>query len=91
MRSRIKALFEPPADRLEPKAIAPQMQDIFYSLVFFPNYLLPTIQTKPNLAPILDRIWQGLRNLIQQWTELLIKNRVYCDADKIFKRTFVST
>ena len=67
------------------------MQDLFYSLVFFSNYLQPTIQTKPDLAPALDRVWQGLRNLIQKWTELLIKNRAYCDADGIFKRTFVST
>ena len=88
---QFKALFQPPAERLEVQAIASQMQDIFYSLVFFPNYLQPTIQTKPYLAPALDRVWQGIRNLIQQWTELLIKNRAYCDADKIFERTFIST
>ncbi|MGK7951898.1 MAG: DNA translocase FtsK [Xenococcaceae cyanobacterium] len=88
---QFKDLFEPSAKQLEAKAIASQMQDIFYSLVFFPNYLQPTIQTKPDLAPALDRVWQGLRNLIQKWTELLITNRAYCNANEIFDRTFVST
>jgi S-DNA-T family DNA segregation ATPase FtsK/SpoIIIE len=88
---QFKALFEPSAKQLEAKAIASQIQDIFYSLVFFPNYLQPTIQEKPHLASALNQIWQGLRNLIQKWTELLITNRAYCNANEIFDRTFVST
>ncbi|MDJ0532939.1 MAG: DNA translocase FtsK [Xenococcaceae cyanobacterium MO_207.B15] len=88
---QFKDLFEPSAKQLKLEAVASQMQDIFYSVVFFPNYLQPTIQTKPDLAPALNQIWQGLRNLIQQWTQLLIKNRAYSNADEIFDRTFVST
>lgn len=88
---QFKDLFVPPAEELKAKEIASQMQYIFYSLIFFPNYLQPTIQTKPDLAPALSQIWQGLRNLIQRWSELLIKNRAYCNADEIFERTFVST
>jgi S-DNA-T family DNA segregation ATPase FtsK/SpoIIIE len=87
---QFKALFQPPVEKLEKDAIASEIQNLFYSLVFFPHYLQPTIQTKPNSAQALDRIWQGLRNLIQQWTELLIKNRAYCDANDLFDRTFVS-
>ena len=89
--SQFKALFEPSAKQLKVEAIASQMQNIFYSLVFFPHYLQPTIQTKPNLAPALDRVWQGIRNLIKKWAELLINNRAYCDADKLFDRTFISS
>ena len=88
---QFKALFVPSAKQLEIEEVASQMQNIFYSLVFFPNYLQPTIKEKPDLAPALDRIWQGLRNLIQRWSELLIKNRAYCNADEIFDRSFVST
>ncbi|MDJ0571430.1 MAG: DNA translocase FtsK [Pleurocapsa sp. MO_192.B19] len=95
---QFRALFEPSVEKLEIEAIAKlvedialEMQDIFYSRVFFPNYLQPTIQTKPELAPALNQIWQGLRNLIQKWTELLIKNRAYCNANDIFERTFIST
>ena len=87
---QFKDLFEPSAQLLKAKEIASQMQDIFYKMVFFPNYLKPTIQEKPNLAAALNQIWQGLRSLIRRWTELLIKNRAYCNADEIFDRTFVS-
>ena len=88
---QFKALFEPSPEQLEVDAIASTMQNIFYRLVFFPNYLQPSIQTKPHLAPALNRVWQGLRNLIYKWTELLIKNRTYCEADEIFDCTFVAT
>ena len=88
---QFKALFKPSPEQLEVNAIASKMQNIFYSLVFFPNYLQPSIQTKPHLAPALNWVWQGLRNLIYRWTELLIKNRTYCEADEIFDCTFVAT
>ncbi|MDJ0648050.1 MAG: DNA translocase FtsK [Xenococcaceae cyanobacterium MO_188.B19] len=88
---QFKDLFVPPVEELKAKEIAYQMQNIFYRLVFFPNYLQPTIQTKPDLAPALSQVWQGLRNLIQKWTELLIINRAYCNANELLTKTFVST
>lgn len=89
-KPRFKTLFEPSVEKLEKEAIASESQNLFYSLVFFPHYLQPTIQKNPHSAQALNQIWQGLRNLIQQWTELLIKNRAYCDAKDLFDRTFVS-
>ena len=88
---QFQALFKPSANNLKLDAIAPQMRDLFYNLVFFPNYLQPTIQTKPELAPALNQIWQAIGNLIHKWTELLIKNRVHCNFDCLFDNTFVAT
>ena len=88
---QFKALFKPSASQLEAQAISSQMQDMFYSLVFFPNYLQPIIENEPDLASLLNQVWQGIRNLIQKWTELLIKNRADCNADEIFECTFIAT
>ena len=85
------ALFEPSVAKLEVETIASQMQDIFYSSVFFPNYLQPAIQDRSASAPTLQRIWLGIRNLIYKWTELLIKNCIHCNANRLFDRTFVAT
>jgi S-DNA-T family DNA segregation ATPase FtsK/SpoIIIE len=87
---QFKTLFQPPVEKLDQNAIAFEVQNLFYSLVFFPNYLQPTIDKKPNSGRALTQIWQGLKNLIQQWTELLIKNRAYCDVNDLFDRTFIS-
>ncbi|MDJ0595105.1 MAG: DNA translocase FtsK [Pleurocapsa sp. MO_226.B13] len=93
-----KALFEASVEKLEVDAIAKlvediasQMQSIFYSLVFFPKYLQPAIKTKPESALALDRVWQAIGNLIYKWTELLIKNRLHCNANKLFETTFIAT
>ena len=88
---QFKALFEPAAKKLEVEAISSQIQNIFYRQVFFPHYLQPAIQNKPESAPALDRVWQGIKNLIQKWTELLIKNRIHCNTNQLFETTFVST
>ena len=88
---KFQALFEPPLAKLEANKIALEMQNIFYSHVFYPKYLQPAIKQQPELAPALNQIWQGIRNLIQKWTELLIKNRIHCNADRLFENTFVST
>ncbi len=88
---QFRALFEPSVAKLEVEAIAFQMQNMFYSSVFFPDYLQPAIQDRSASAPTLQRIWLGIRNLIHKWTELLIKNRIHCNPDKLFDRTFVAT
>ena len=89
--AQFQALFEPSANNLEVEAIASGMRNLFYNLVFFPNYLQPAIQTNPQLAPALNKVWQAMGNLIYKWTELLIKNRVHCNADRLFDRTFMAT
>ncbi|RMF27336.1 MAG: cell division protein FtsK, partial [Cyanobacteria bacterium J083] len=86
---QFQAIFQ--AEQLETQKVAFQMQDLFYRQIFFPHYLQPAIQNKPHLAQPLNQVWQGLKNLIQQWSELLIKNRAYCTAETLFNRTFVST
>ena len=88
---QFRALFEPSVAKLEVEAIASQMQNMFYSSVFFPDYLQPAIQDRSASAPTLQRIWLGIKNLIHKWTELLIKNRIHCNPDKLFDRTFVAT
>ncbi|GAB4243764.1 MAG: hypothetical protein Kow0049_33410 [Stanieria sp.] len=90
LEPQFKSLFKPSVEKLDQNAIAVEVQNLFYSLVFFPHYLQPTIDKKPNSGQALTQIWQGLKNLIQQWTELLIKNRAYCDVNNLFDRTFVS-
>lgn len=88
---QFRALFEPSVAKLELEAIASQMQSMFYSSVFFPNYLQPAIQDRSASAPTLQRIWEGIGNLIHKWTKLLIKNRIHCNANRLFDRTFVAT
>ena len=89
--AQFQALYEPSANHLKVDAIANQMRNLFYNLVFFPNYLQPAIQTPPEPAPALNQVWQAMGNLIYKWTKLLIKNRVQCNIDRLFDSTFVAT
>lgn len=86
---QFQALFEPPAEQLNIEAIAYEMQQLFYQLKFFP-YLQAAITENPAQSVALHQIWQGLTRLIQQWAKLLVKNRQYCLADAVIRRTLIA-
>lgn len=86
---QFQALFESSLEQLNVEAIASQMQQLFYQLKFFP-YLQTAIKDNPAQAVALHQIWQGLTILIQQWAKLLVKNRRYCLADEVIRRTLIA-
>lgn len=83
------ALFKPAAAQLKVEDVASQMQQLFYELTFFP-YLQATVQKDSSKAPALLQLWQGLKDLIRRWAELLVINRRYCSAEAVIRNTFVS-
>lgn len=85
---RFQALFTPEASLLNIEDLAPQMQKLFYELVFYPH-LQATLQSNPDKVQALYQIWQGLQRLIRRWTELLIRNRQYCSAQDVIPKTLV--
>lgn len=70
---------------LDREKITKQIQQFFYELVFFPY-----LQKNQQQATTLYQIWQGVRQLINKWADILIKNLEHCQADLVFDRTFVS-
>lgn len=86
---RLHALFELPVEQLNVEAITSQMQQLFFELSFYP-YLQAAIQEDPAQATALHQIWQGLTKLIRYWTELLIRNRRYCNAENLIHNTFIA-
>lgn len=86
---RFQALFEPAFEELQPSAIAPGLQKLFYDLAFFP-YLQSAIQNDPSKAAALHQLWQGLTGLIGRWAELLVGNRRYCSAKEVIAKTFLA-
>ncbi|WNZ23884.1 cell division protein FtsK [Leptolyngbya sp. NK1-12] len=86
---QFQELFAAKPDQLNAEAIASQMQDAFFNLVFYP-YLQAKIERDPSTAPALNQLWQGLIGLIQQWTRLLVNNRRYCSADDLISKTFLA-
>lgn len=86
--SRFRSLLAPSAEHLNVEEVATGMQQLFYELVFF-NYLRSKIRDRPEIAPILNQIWQGIRGLIHHYAEFLVANRVYCHADTVLEETFV--
>ncbi|MEL6385408.1 MAG: DNA translocase FtsK [Cyanobacteria bacterium J06626_18] len=83
------SLFEGDAERLEVAAIAQELQQRLYKTHFFP-YLQQTIAQEPSKAKALHQLWQGLKGLIQRWTELLVSNRRYCSFDEVIAKTFIA-
>jgi DNA segregation ATPase FtsK/SpoIIIE, S-DNA-T family len=86
--SRFRSLLSPATEHLNAEEVASGMQQIFYEKVFF-DYLQSKIQENPNIALILNQIWQGIRGLIHHCAEFLVANRVYCHADSVISATFV--
>lgn len=81
--TRFHRLFTPPAEQLDTAAIATQIQSYFYELEFY-HYLQ---ESDASQADTLYKIWQGLIRLIQQWAELLVKNRRFCTAESVITKT----
>ena len=78
-------------ENLEVKSVASQMQLLFYNKVVFPKYLEPIIAKNEPKSILVNRVWQGIIQLIRQWAELLIDNSKYCrDRNKIITRTFLA-
>ncbi|NET02172.1 MAG: cell division protein FtsK [Sphaerospermopsis sp. SIO1G1] len=84
----IKYLFTHDSSKLNVEEIASEIQQIFYTIKFFP-YLQKSISQDDSKAPALLQIWQGIQGLIKKFTELLIINRRYCSAETVFKNTFI--
>lgn len=86
---RFQVLFEPEADQLNVEAIAQQLQQLFYELSFFPH-LQAAVKIDPGKAPALYQLWEGLKGLIQRWTQLLVQNRRYCSASEVISKTLIA-
>ncbi len=87
--AEFRSLFEPPAEQLNVEAIASEMQQLFYNQTFFP-YLQTAIQEDSSQAVALYQTWHGLTKLIRHWTELLVKNRRYCNAEAVIHSTLIA-
>lgn len=86
---QFREIFRPNPKELDPEQVTQAMQTIFYESIFFPG-LQKVAQSKPENVPILQTIWEGLRGLIQHWSELLVKNRYYSNYHNIISQTFIS-
>lgn len=86
---QFKQLFKPSAKDLDAEHISQEMQRMFYEDTFFP--LLQKVATnKPENVPALQQVWEGLRGLINHWSELLVSNRFYSNYHSVISETFVS-
>ena len=85
----IAALLVPPADQLDAKTIAQQIQQQLYRTVFFP-LVQKTIQTAPNKVASLNQLWEGITGLICRWAELLVSNRQICEPQDVIRKTFLA-
>lgn len=87
--SRIQVLFAGKFEELVVEAIANQIQQLFYELIFFPY--LETIITKDiTLATKLYQVWQVLTKLIFNMSEIIVKNRRYCHESVVVRRTLIT-
>jgi DNA segregation ATPase FtsK/SpoIIIE, S-DNA-T family len=79
----IAALFAAESSVLDTATIAAQIQQRFYAQQFFPY-----VQQNPSQATGLLNIWQGLRGLIAQFTDRLVRNRQYYSTSQVVAATF---
>ncbi|NBD15920.1 MAG: cell division protein FtsK [Cyanobacteria bacterium] len=84
-----REIFKPKPQELDSEEVTQKMQKRFYDQIFFPR-LQKVAQSKPENVPVLQQIWQGLRGLMQHWSELLIQNRYYANYHNVISQTFVS-
>jgi DNA segregation ATPase FtsK/SpoIIIE, S-DNA-T family len=82
-------LLQPEASSLDAEAIGLQMQELFYTHLFFP-YLQSVVQTQFGRVDTLQRLWQALGGLIQRWATLLVNNRRQCRATEVIAKTFLA-
>ncbi|NJR58858.1 MAG: cell division protein FtsK [Cyanobacteria bacterium CRU_2_1] len=85
--SDLQTLFNPPAEQLQIETITAQIQQRFFELEFSP-YLQDAIKNDDRQAPALLQVWQGLQGLIKRFSELLITNRYFCNAESLVSHTF---
>ena len=96
-KPQFAALFQPPAKELNGEAIASKMQQFFYELKFY-KYLETETKKNSDVASAtlrerslaLSQIWQSLIALISEFSELLVKNRHYCQPDSLIRRTLIA-
>ncbi|MEB3342451.1 hypothetical protein [Okeania sp.] len=86
--SKVQVLFTGQFEGLEVGAIANQIQQLFYELIFFP-YLQTIITKNISLATCLYEVWQVLIKIIFHITEIIVKNRRYCHESVVFRRTLI--
>lgn len=87
--SRIQFLFEGQFEELVVGAIANQIQQLFYELIFFPY--LQTIVTKDStLATGLYQVWRALTRVIYKLSKIIVKNRGYCHESVVIRRTLIT-
>ena len=87
--SRIQFLFAGQFEGLVVGAIANQIQQLFYELIFFP-YLQRKITQDATLAIALYKVWQVLTKLIFKISEIIVKNRRYCHERVVVRRTLIT-
>ncbi|MBW4460779.1 MAG: PD-(D/E)XK nuclease family protein [Nodosilinea sp. WJT8-NPBG4] len=87
--SEFQLMLTAEPESLEVNAIAQSFQQRLYQSIFFP-YLQQSVAEKPEKAQALHQLWQGLKGLIQRWTELLVSNRRFCKADEVMQKTFLA-
>lgn len=81
-------LFRPPASELVVEQIADSIQQLYYKKIFY-AYLQKATSKDSNLAQPLLKVWQGLKELILRFAELLVINRHYCSAESVIRETFI--
>ncbi|MDJ0556297.1 MAG: PD-(D/E)XK nuclease family protein [Microcoleaceae cyanobacterium MO_207.B10] len=87
--SIIQVLFAGQFEELVVEAIANQIQQLFYELIFFP-YLQTIITKNITLATGLYQVWQVLTKLIFNMSEIIVKNRRYCHESVVVRRTLIT-
>jgi S-DNA-T family DNA segregation ATPase FtsK/SpoIIIE len=69
--------------------LAKRMQKLLYEKVVF-SYIKSIEESQKKKLASTVNLWHGLKSLINQWAELIIKNLVYCSPQKVVQRTFLS-
>lgn len=87
--SRIQALFAGQFEDLMVEAIANQIQQLFYELIFFP-YLDTIITKDSSLATAFYQVWQLLTRLILNISKIIVENRRYCHESIVVRRTLIT-
>lgn len=65
-----------------------RLQKIIYKNVVYP-YIKKIKQSQTKKLASTLNLWKGLKNLINQWAELIISNLAYCTPQKVINKTFL--
>ncbi|MEO0457766.1 MAG: DNA translocase FtsK [Cyanobacteria bacterium P01_A01_bin.114] len=72
----------------EPSQLAQQLQQHLYRRVFFP-YLQKVASTPAQVATV-QPLWQAMQRLVQQWAELILSNRRFCQPEEVIAKTLLA-